>query len=353
MAPMLPSWTPSVDPADLEHILNHTAGLWEELREQRLFITGGTGFFGHWILESLLWANDRLDLNVQVTLLSRRPQTFEKKYPQLYRHPALSWVKGDVKSFEFPGEKFSYLIHAASEGDCRLAQENPLLVYETIVDGTRRVLEFARICGAKKMLFTSSGAVYGKQPPELTHIPEDYPGAPDPLDPRSAYSEGKRTAELLCSLYTGLYGFEAKIARCFAFIGPHLPLDANFAAGNFIRDALQGGPIVIQGDGTPYRSYLYAADLAIWLWTILFKGKSCRAYNVGSEQALSIRELAEVIGRIVNPAIVIRILQERIPETLSSRYVPLCQRSSNELGLKDYTELDTSVQKTVRWNSLP
>ncbi len=235
-----------------------------------MFITGGTGFFGHWILESLLWANDILDLDVKIVLLSRNPDAFSKKNPQLAYHPAVSWIQGDVKTFDFPEGQFSYVIHAASEGNVRLAQENPILLFDTIVEGTHHVLEFARTHGTRKLLFTSSGAVYGRQPPELTHIPEDYSGAPDVMNPRSAYGEGKRAAELLCNLYSQQFGLETKIARCFAFVGPYLPLNANYAIGNFIRDAINGGPIVIKGDGTPYRSYLYAADLAIWLWTILF-----------------------------------------------------------------------------------
>ena len=153
-----------------------------------------------------------------------------------------------------------------------MSDENPLLMLGSIVEGTRHTLEFARHSGTPKFLLTSSGAVYGRQPPTLTHIPEDYVGAPDPLDPRSVYGEGKRLAEQLCALYAQQYGVQSKIARCFAFVGPYLPLDIHFAVGNFIRDGLRGEPIKVEGDGMSFRSYLYAADLTIWLWTILFSG---------------------------------------------------------------------------------
>ncbi len=125
----------------------------------------------------------------------------------------------------------------------------------------------------------------GNSPPELTHIPEDYAGAPPTTDSTSAYGQAKRASEFLCTMYARQFGFAAVIARLFAFAGPYLPLNLNFAIGNFMRDVLAGGPVRIAGDGTPYRSYLYAADLAVWLLTFLIKGKSARPYNVGSARS--------------------------------------------------------------------
>ena len=344
-----PAWMPTVNSQDLDHILNQTSSLWDELSGQRVFISGGTGFFGHWIVESLLWANDILDLDVRIVLLSRNPDAFSNNYPQLAKHPAISWIQGDVKSFEYPDGKFSYVIHAASEGNIKLAQENPLQVFNTIVDGTHHILEFARTHKTKKLLFTSSGAVYGRQPPELTHVPENYIGAPEIMDQRSAYGEGKRAAELLCNLYSHQFGFQTKIARCFAFVGPHLPLNTNYAVGNFIRDALQGGPIRIMGDGTPYRSYLYSADLTAWLWTILFNGQSCRPYNVGSEQAVSIKELAEKVKEVIAPEAEIQVLQKEQPEEKKQRYVPSVERIKKELGVISWTSLEPGIRKTFEW----
>jgi dTDP-glucose 4,6-dehydratase len=240
-------------------------------------------------------------------------------------------------------------MHAATEASAKLNQENPLLMFETVVEGTRRTLDFARTHGTRQLLLTSSGAVYGKQPPEMTHLPEDYLGAPDPVDPNAAYGEGKRAAEMLCRLYADRFGLEAKLARCFAFVGPHLPLDAHYAIGNFIRDALRNGPIHINGDGSPLRSYLYAADLAIWLWTILLKGQTCRPYNVGSDRSISIAELADLVRQVVNPGLEITIARRADHSQLPQRYVPCVERARNELALESWVSLEQAVGKTARW----
>lgn len=337
---------------DLDHVLDHTGTLWDELRGERLFITGGTGFFGCWLLESLLWANRRLMLGVQVTVLTRNGDAFRKKAPRLAGDPAVTLVTGDVRNFEYPAGTFTHVIHAATESSTKPNAENPLLVLDTIVQGTRRTLDFAADCGARKFLLTSSGAVYGKQPADMTHIPEDYAGAPDPTDPQAAYGEGKRLAEHLCTLYAQGSSVEMKIARCFAFVGPYLPLDAHFAIGNFIRDALNGGPIVVKGDGTPRRSYLYAGDLAIWLWTILFKGQNCRLYNVGSSDDVAISELAHMVASCFGTFPSVRIMKRSQPGLIGERYVPCTERCSAELGLRSLIDLQAAIRRTADWARL-
>ena len=332
---------------DLNHVLAHTQGLWDELRGQRLFITGGTGFFGCWLLESFAWANDTLGLNAEAVVLTRDPDAFRRKSPHLAEHPAITLLPGDVRNFAFPTGPFSHVIHAATEASAKLNAEPPLLMLDTIIEGTRHTLDFTVRARANKFLLTSSGAVYGKQPPDMTHIPEDYPGAPDPLAPNSAYGEGKRLAELLCALYHRQHGIETKIARCFTFVGPYLPLDTHFAIGNFIRDARAGGPIVVKGDGTPYRSYLYAADLAIWLWTILLRAPACRLYNVGSDQAVTILETARAVADSAPQAPAISVAQPPAagpPE----RYVPDISRAESELGLKPWIGLVEAIRHTWR-----
>jgi nucleoside-diphosphate-sugar epimerase len=336
--------------SDLDHVLKHTEGIWEDIRGKRLFITGGTGFFGCWLLESFVWANDKLGLDASALVLTRDPDAFKRKAPHLANHSAIKFHIGDVRSFEFPVGIFSYVIHAATEASAKLNIENPALMIDTIISGTKRTLDFARYCGAKKFLLTSSGAVYGKQPSEVTHIQEDYLGGLDTMNPRSAYGEGKRMAELLSTIYAKQFGFEAKIARCFAFVGPYLPLDTHFAIGNFIRDGIKGHPIYVNGDGTPYRSYLYAADLAIWLWKILCQGKDCYPYNLGSEREITIAGLANMVADSFQPRPEVQIAGKATQDKIPERYVPSTQRAFLELNLQQNIDLQESLNRTILWN---
>lgn len=344
---------PPLPAGDIELILSRTEPLWEEMRGSRLFLTGGTGFFGCWLVESFLAANLRFGLKAELSVLSRSPQAFLEKCPHLAEDRALSLVAGDVRNFEFPVGDFPFMIHAATEASAKLIAEEPLRMLSTTIDGTRHSLEFAASHGTKKYLLTSSGAVYGQQPPSITHLAEDYPGAPEPLDPGSVYAEGKRTAELMCAVYGTTHGIECKIARCFAFAGPHLPLDTHFAIGNFIRDAMQGDSIRVHGDGTPKRSYMYAADLAIWLWTLLFRAPAMEAFNVGSDEAISIAELAKTVLAALGSTAEVQVLQAASPASPVRQYVPSVDKAKQRLGLKCEVALEDAVRRTASWHGYP
>ena len=332
---------------DLNHILKHTELLWQSARNRRFFITGGTGFIGKWLLESFAYINRKLNLNCQMLVLSRSPERFLQKHPHFQKFNEITLQKAEVCNFKFPNEKFDYIIHAAAEASATLNAENPLEMTDTIINGTRKTLDFARQCGAKRFLFLSSGAIYGKQPVGLAAIPENYNGAPDPLDTLSTYGQAKRAAELLCGIYYKNYGIETAIARCFAFVGPYLDLNIHYAIGNFIRDALKGIPIAVNGDGTPLRSYLYAGDLAIWLWTILFKGAAATAYNVGSDIPISIAELAHKITGLAPKRCGVHIAVKPDPNAARQRYIPSIDKAAKDLNLKCLIDLNEAIKKTI------
>jgi nucleoside-diphosphate-sugar epimerase len=334
---------------DIDHILRHTNGLWEDLRNGRLFITGGTGFFGKWLLETFLAANRKFALNASIVVLSRNPPIFAGKAPHLAHDPAVTMIEGDVRAFTLPEGNFTHVIHGAVDASLKLIQEQPLLIFDTLIQGARRVLDFSAARGVKKTLMISSGAVYGRQPPAISRLTEEYRGAPDFSDHYAVYAGALRAVEALCPPYCAHSDMRIKIARGFAFVGPHLPLDMHFAVGNFILNALSGGEIRVESDGTPRRSYLYAADLAIWLWTILLRGANLRAYNVGSENARSLAEIAALVAQCsgISPQIVVaRTPDHSKPPDI---YVPSTNRAQTELNLKETIMLPEAIQRTIEF----
>jgi nucleoside-diphosphate-sugar epimerase len=334
---------------DLDHILTFTEKIWEEFRNQHIFITGGTGFFGCWLLESFAWANDKLRLNASALVLSRNPEAFRKKAPHLAGHPAIRFHVGDVKNFEFPIGHFSHVVHASNEARDYVNERDCQFMTSDMIQAARHALDFTRFCGAKKLLFTSSGTVYGPQPLNMIRIPEDYMGSRNTNNFRFAHGEGKYGAELLCTQYAKQYNIDAKIARCFSFLGPYMSLNEHFAVGNFIRDGLERGSIMVNGDGTPVRSYLYASDLMIWLLTILVQGQSCEPYNVGSEIDIDIRALAVAVAHCFEPARDVRVAIKPMPGRPAERYVPSTEKSRTVLGLQQYIGLSEGIRKTLLW----
>jgi dTDP-glucose 4,6-dehydratase len=331
---------------DLHPVLDNTKDCWDDVKGKTIFLTGGTGFFGMWLQMSFIYINRELNLDAKLILLTRDKTKFLNKYPWVNKYSEIDFLEGDILDFKFIDDPVDYVIHAATEASVKLNLEQPLTMFETVVNGTKRVLEFAKIKAVKSLLLTSSGAVYGRQPANLEHVDEEYIGAPIASDPSSVYGEGKRMAEVLCAVYYKHYNLPVKIARCYAFLGPFLPLDSHFAAGNFIKNLIEKEPIVVAGDGTPYRSYMYAGDLASWLWTILFKGENNRPYNVGSDQSITIAELAKLIGQDDVEV----IIKSPVSSEPVQRYVPCIKRGKKELGLELFTNLQDSIRKTIEFN---
>ena len=322
---------------------------WLKLAGKQIFMTGGTGFIGRWLLEALADADRRLGLRVKVTILTRDPAGFAAKAPHLTDHAGFNFVTGDVLTLEPDGQHYDLVIHAATDASADLNENDPRRMFDTIVTGTRRALDFALAAGAGRFFFLSSGAVYGAQPWELENVPEDYLGAPDVTAYRNAYAEGKRAAEMLCAIYGKQLGLDIVTARIFALLGPLLSLDIHFAAGNFIRDAMAGRKVVVQSSGAAVRSYLYAADLTVWLWAILLRGEAQSVYNVGSEEGISIAGLAERVATLLGDG-GFEVLGEPDSGWNPGRYVPSTEKIRKELGLSPTVGLSEAIRRTALWN---
>ena len=299
-----------------------------QIGRKRLFITGGTGFFGKSMLDYRLRHPEWPWAKAEWVVLSRSPEQFKSANAALANQPGISFVAGDVRDFAFPEGHFDAIVHAATSAVTTMSDDEMTSV---ILDGAKHVVGFAKVAGCRKVLFTSSGAVYG---PRNSPASEE-----DDSRPVTAYGKGKLEAEKIL-IESGL---EAKIARCFAFVGPHLNRNIHYAIGNFIQNCLDGKPIVINGDGTPLRSYLYADDLVEWLFAILERGENGRPYNVGSDRAVSIRELAETVRRVLGSDNEIVVKGSTEPGAKPSVYVPSIARVGNELGLGVIISLEKAI----------
>lgn len=336
---------------DLSLILARLGRSWEALADARIFFTGATGFIGRWMLEALRRADQAHGLNLSVTLLTRDPDRFAARYPELAGCPIFTTVRGDVLSLRPDGARYTHVIHAATDASADLNENDPLRMFDTIVKGTRNTLDFARAAGGGRYFFLSSGAVYGAQPWSVERVAEDFMGGPDTQTHRSAYGEGKRAAELLCSIYHKQFGIDVVTARIFALLGPMLNLDIHFAAGNFIRDAMAGRKITVMSDGRAQRSYLYAAELTEWLWAILLRAEPGSVYNVGSEEAVSITDLARRTDAVLGGA-GYEVLGQPDPGWNPGRYVPCTSSIRDKLGLTATIGLDEAIRRTAAWNGL-
>lgn len=316
----------------------------------RALVSGGTGFFGKALLRFYARPENATLRPARAFIISRDSSRFLQQHPEFKALTWIEWLTADLAALDASGvaalaarlDGITHVLHAATE-----STNGPALSHQTQFDqiqqGTRTMLALAKRLGRPKFLITSSGGVYGKAPAGMTHIPEDHLGMPDPLEPKNAYSVAKRASEHLCALAAHEHGLPIVVSRPFAFSGPDLPLDVHFAIGNFVRDALVAEKITVNGDGSPMRSYLDQEDLAEWLSRLLIDGEPGQAYNIGSDVAISIYDLAHLIRDLVAPGKPVELRAQYDGVTPRQFYVPDTRKIRSALGLRQRISLEESI----------
>lgn len=309
--------TPIVE-EDIRFVLAACRNDLQALSGKTLLLTGGSGFVGSYLVESIIAFNRTYDgAPCHLLLPTRSLAATRAKWPHFFGSDDVVWFEWDGRTLSPPRDTCDYVIHAASPADPASYLHVPMQTMEDIANGTSAVLRYARSSGVRTLLYLSSGAAYGRQPAEVDALTEVDQSAPDLADSAACYGEAKRYAELLCRAS----GVPSVIARLFAFIGPYQDLDGSFAVPNFIRQAMHNNTIHIHSDGSALRTYCYVTDLTIGLWKLLLNGKPGELYNVGADAPrVSIRELAELIAKEVGN---VEIVVEGKSGTGSrSRYIP-------------------------------
>ena len=348
------TFVPRLPQSDLEYAILATKEFFQKAQNEHFFLTGCTSFFGKWLIESLLWANSLSSLNTTITVLSRAPELFLNAMPHLKDVKGLYFVKGDIASLannHINSNNISYIIHAANLLNDRTT-EWPQKHMETAVVGIKNIMELAKRCNCKGVLFTSSGGVYRNDFAPIRNGKAFLEGqnmAFDMLCEPYVYGITKRFIESYATAIGTASGIRTILARCFSFVGPYMPLHSSQALGNFICDVLAGQDVCIKGDGTPIRTYMYGADLVVWLLTLLFKGQHGVPYNVGSKEPISIKQAAEEIVSASELSLAVKILGQPIVGNAPDCYIPDVSRAENAFNLSCKFSFSESITRTLCW----
>ena len=309
-----------------------------------LLIIGGSGFFGKSILDA--YKRGLLDQweIISVKVLARNATALEHTNPEL-SDTTIELINADIGTCDVLPNA-DYVIHAAASTDAAKYLEQPEIEKANIQAATYNYCRLApRFHQNSKIIYCSSGAVYGQQPVDLLHIPEDFEPRPveEMHETKHDYAAAKRDSEKAI-VELGAAGLNVSIARCFAFVGAYLPRDQHFAIGNFIEDGLNNRPIEVKAKHAVYRSYMYADDLVHWLMTIAENATpDCPVFNVGSDESILLQDIAEMVSKyFFRRAIKNSYLEGRV-----DRYIPSITKVQSILKLNLTWNVEEAIKQTL------
>lgn len=337
---------------DAQLVVDGRTGLLNPLRGKHLFVSGGTGFLGTWLLEILSVLNHDFGFGTQVTVHSRNSLAFAERWPHLGKHSWVRFLEGDVRNLSDLPRDINFLIHAAAITDRRYFATQPTAVAETNIFGTARILKACLwLENLEKFTLLSSGLVYGTQPWESERIQENYMGPLRCNETMAVYAESKRAAEIFAQAAISESRLPVVVLRPFAFVGPFQSLELPWAVTDFIRDSFNGGPIRIMGDGLTVRSILYGSDFAYSVLAATASATARSIYNLGSPDPVDLMSLATMITRAFSPSPEVQTRVGQIGHD-RNRLVPDTSAFERDLKFRVTVPLEAAIQKTIDWHRL-
>jgi dTDP-glucose 4,6-dehydratase len=316
----------------------HTSEVWESPLS-RVLIAGGAGFLGSNLAKSFL--NSGHDVIVLDNFATSNTATINELSKNTYFEFHNASVTQDSDWPDFG--KLDYIFHMASPASPPSYLKLGLETIKANTTGTENLINLA-INNDARFIYASTSEIYGD--PSISPQPEDYWGNVNPIGPRSVYDESKRLGETITALYTREHGLNSGIVRIFNTYGPGLLPSDGRVVSNFIKQALDGVPYTIYGDGSQTRSFCFVDDLIRGL--VLMSASNSRGpINLGNPREINLLTLCEMVSSAVGIKSTFNYFA--LPEDDPKIRKPDITRAQEVLGWNPETNLEDGLRETIQW----
>ena len=330
--------------SDLNFIINKILDIKSNFNKKKILLVGGTGFIGKWLVMTFNQLNKKYKTNITIFILTRDKYKFLKHYSEFKKIKSVIFIQGDILNFKIKNIDFDYIIHAGS--DLKVEKKDQGKYLKELSIGSKRIFGIKNKKIKTRILFLSSGSVY-KNNNATNKIGESKFYLPSKFPIDNTYAFGKILAEIFAKLFIKFKNKNIIIVRGFSFVGPYQQFERGFAITDFIKDSLENKDIKLNNGNNIFRSYLYIADLIIWLLHILVRSKKGEIYNVGSDKEINLTKLSKKIIKINKSGS--KVIKNNNQNKKINYYVPNIDKAKKKFNLRVWTSLEHSIDKTTTW----